>query len=176
MGEWLWYGLEVAGWSAFGLAIFAGVVLNLVGLFGNWIILGAVTAAYVLSGFEYFGWGALIALTAMALVGEVLEMLAAGVGAARFGGGKGSITAALVGCLAGAMLGTTFIFIPILGTLIGACAGAFLCAALYENLMRKKNMGEAMYVGMGAALGKIGGLLLKSFVGFAMLAVAAWQF
>ena len=176
MIEWLWYALEMAGWGAFGLAICAGIVLNLVGLFGNWIIFGAVAGAYVLSGFDRFGWGVLVALAALALMGEVLEMLAAGVGAARFGGGKGAITAALVGCLTGAVLGTGLIPVPILGTLVGACVGAFVCAALYENVMREKRMGEAMYVGLGAALGKIGGLLLKSFVGFTMLAVAAWWF
>jgi uncharacterized protein YqgC (DUF456 family) len=168
--------LEILGWSAFGLAVFVGVVLNLVGLFGNWVILAAVAGAYVASGFEYFGWGALLMLLALAVLGEVLETLAAGVGAAKFGGGKGAITGALVGCLAGAVLGTGVIPIPIVGTLIGACGGAFLGAALYEHLMRDKNVGDAMYVGTGAALGKIGGLLLKSFVGFTMLGVAAWQF
>ena len=34
-----------AGWTVFGVIVIAGLLLDLVGLFGNWLILGAVGAA-----------------------------------------------------------------------------------------------------------------------------------
>lgn len=166
--------LSIIGWILFGLAILIGLALDLVGLFGNWIILGAVGTAAALSGFDHFGWWTLGILLVLAVLGEILETAASGLGAAKFGGNKGSIVASLVGCLAGAVLGTPIF--PIVGTLIGACLGAFLGAFLYEYLKREQELGDAMRVGAGAALGKVAGLFLKTFVGVAMLIVSALTF
>ena len=163
--------LAAGGWTLFGVAILVGLILDLLGLFGNWIILGAVSAAGFATGFEHFGLRTLAILFALAIVGEILEALASGMGAVKFGGGKGAIGAALVGCILGAIAGTPVF--PIVGTLAGACLGAFLAASLYEYLMSEKKIGEAAFVGFGAALGKVGGLFLKTFVGFAMLIVTA---
>lgn len=164
------FALAVLGWTLFGLTILAALVLDLLGLFGNWIILGAVGAAAAISGFEHFGGYTLVILLVLAILGEVLEAVAAGVGAAKYGGGKGAVGAALVGTLVGAVLGTSLF--PILGTIIGACAGAFFFATLYEFLVSNRALDSATRIGFGAALGKIGGLFAKTFVGFAMLLVA----
>lgn len=155
------------------VAVAIGLALNLVGLFGNWIILGAVGVLWAVTGFEHFGVWALIALTLLAVLGEALETVAAGYGASRFGGGKGSILAAVIGCLLGAIFGTPLIPIPIVGTLIGACLGAFAGAALYEYLAMEKPAHHAAWTGVGAALGKVAGVFAKVFIGFAMLLVAA---
>ena len=166
--------LSIVGWTVFAAAILVAMALNLVGLFGNWIILSAVALAGLAGGFTHFGGWTLPILLVLAIVAEVLEMAAAGVGAARFGGGRGAIIASLVGCLLGAAFGTTVF--PIIGTLIGACLGAFLAAFLYEYLMTDKDVAQASRVGMGAALGKVAGLFAKTFIGVAMLIVAAWNF
>lgn len=162
--------LSVLGWTCFSLAIFAGILLDIVGLFGNWIILGAIGIAFAASGFEYFTWTTLGILVPLAILGEVVETAAAGYGAAKFGGSRGSMVAAIVGCLAGAVLGTPVF--PILGTIVGAALGAFIAAALYENLKHGKSIDESSRVGVGAALGKVAGMFAKTFVGFAMLLVA----
>ena len=162
--------LMIAGWSAFGLAALVGTALNLLGLFGNWIILLAVGAAWMLTGFEHFGWVGLLAMVGIAVLGEILEAALASVGAAKFGGGKGAAMASLVGCIVGAVVGTPWM--PIVGTLIGACLGAFAAAALYEYLQMEKDMRQALWTGTGAALGKIAGFFAKTFLGFAMLMVA----
>ncbi len=159
------------GWSLFGLAIIAGLGLDLVGLFGNWIILGAVALAWVATGFEHFGIVGLGCMAGFAVLGEVLETALAGYGARKFGGSKGSMVAALVGCLLGTIPGTAVL--PIIGTLIGACLGAFLGAALYEYIKLEKKAGEAMWTGLGAAIGKVGGVFAKLFCGMAMLIIAA---
>jgi len=172
MQDILAYALAILGWSAFGLAVLIGLALDLLGLFGNWIILAAMVVAWILLGFEPFGWIGIGAMLGIAVLGEVFETLAAGFGAKKFGGSKGSMLAALGGCLAGAVLFTPIIPVPLVGTLIGACLGAFIGAALWEYLRHEKKPGEALWTGLGAALGKVAGLFIKTAAGFAMLLVA----
>jgi len=163
--------LAILGWTSFGLVIAVGLALDLVGLFGNWIILGAVSAAWAVTGFSHFGIWSLAIMAALAVLGEVLEMVAAGYGAAKSGGSKRTVVAACVGCLAGAVIGTPVF--PVVGTLAGACLGAFLAAMGNEYLNEQKNSRQALWTGLGAALGKVAGLLAKLLVGFLMLLVAA---
>ena len=172
MQDILAYALAILGWSAFGLAVLIGLALDLLGLFGNWIILAAMVVAWILLGFEPFGWIGIGAMLGIAVLGEVFETLAAGFGAKKFSGSKGSMLAALGGCLAGAVLFTPIIPVPLVGTLIGACLGAFIGAALWEYLRHEKKPGEALWTGLGAALGKVAGLFIKTAAGFAMLLVA----
>jgi uncharacterized protein YqgC (DUF456 family) len=163
--------LGIVGWSAFGLAIFVGLLLDLIGLFGNWIILAAVALAWLLTGNAYFGiWGFVI-LTVLAILGEVVEAIAAGYGAKKFGGGGKSMIAAIVGCIGGAIVFTPLIPIPLVGTLIGAIVGSFAGASLVEYLIENRHHSEAVKVGFGAALGKVAGVFGKMLTGCAMVAV-----
>lgn len=176
MQEVMSYSLSIAAWSVFGFVILVGIALDLLGLFGNWVILAAMVAVWILLGFAPFGWLGIGLMLGIAVLGEVLETLAAGLGAKKFGGSKGSMFAALGGCLGGAVLFTPIIPIPLIGTLIGACLGAFLGAALWEYLKHEKKPGEAMWTGLGAALGKVAGLFIKTIAGFGMLFVAAMTY
>jgi len=168
--------LSIGGWTLFGLAIIVGLLLDLLGLFGNWIILAAMVLAWAATGFVHFGWVGLGTMLAIAVAGELLETLAAGYGAKKFGGSSGSIFAALAGCIGGAILFTPLIPIPLVGTLIGACVGAFLGAALWEYIKHEKKPGEALWTGLGAAVGKVAGLFVKTAAGFAMLLVAVFTY
>lgn len=163
--------LATVGWIGFGLAVVVGLALDLVGLFGNWIILGAVAAAWALTGFTHFGWPAMLGLTGLAALGEILEAFAAGAGAKRFGGGRGAILSALAGGIAGAIVATPVM--PLAGTVVGACAGAFAAAAAHEILLMRRHPREAAWTGFGAALGRIGGLIAKLAMGIGMLIIAA---
>ncbi len=172
MQEALDISLAVLGWSALIIAVLIGIALDLVGLFGNWIIFAAMVIAWIVMGFVPFGWLGIGLMLGFAVLGEVLETLAAGFGAKKFGGSKGSMLAALVGCLGGAIMFTPLIPIPLVGTLIGACIGAFMGAALWEYIKHEKRPNEALWTGLGAALGKVAGLFVKTAAGFAMLIVA----
>lgn len=166
--------LSIIGWTLFGLGITAGLALDLVGLFGNWVILGTIAAAWVATGFAHFGFWNFFFLVALGVLGEILEMLAAGYGASRFGGGRGAALASLVGCIAGAIIGTPWF--PLVGTLAGALVGAFAGATLFELLIANKTPGASARTGFGAALGRMGGVLAKLTIGLAMLAVAALSY
>lgn len=168
--------LTIIGWTIFVIVILAGLALDLLGLFGNWIILGAVGAFWGISGFEQFSLPCLGILALMAILGEIIEVVTAGYGAKRFGGERGSIVSSIVGCIVGGVVFTPIIPIPLLGTLIGACLGAFIGASSYEYLMREKKPNEALWTGLGAAIGKVVGILGKLFIGFAMLIVAAFMY
>ena len=107
--------LTIIGWICFALAILVGLALDLVGLFGNWVILGALVVLWVVTGFEHFGLWSLAIIAGLAGLGEVIEALAAGYGAKKFGAQKGAMVAAVVGCLAGSIIGTPLF--PVIGTL-----------------------------------------------------------
>jgi uncharacterized protein len=162
--------LAVVGWVAFVLAILVGLVLDLLGLFGNWIIFAAIALAWLLTGFEHFGILCLLILLGLAVLGEVFETASASYGAARFGGSKGTMVSTLVGAIAGAILGSPWF--PVVGTLLGALLGAFIGAALYEFVVNERHAKGAAWTGFGAALGKVAGVFAKLAVGFVMLLVA----
>lgn len=166
--------LSIVGWIFFGLGITTGLALNLVGLFGNWVILGTIAVAWAVTGFEHFGAGPMVLLLILAGLGEVIEMLAAGYGASRFGGGRGAAFASLVGCVVGAIVGTPWF--PLVGTLAGAIVGAFAGAVIFELLVEQKTATDSVRTGVGAALGRTGAVLAKLVIGLVMLGLAVWTY
>ncbi len=166
--------LAILGWTLFAIVIVVGLLLDLLGLFGNWLILSAVAIAWVVTGFERFGPWALVVMLGLAVLGEVLEASASGFGAVRFGGSKSTMLAAIIGCFLGALAGTPVM--PVVGTLVGACVGAFAGAALHEYINIERTACQSAWTGAGAAIGKVAGMLAKTMVGFVMLLVAALSF
>jgi len=166
--------LAILGWTLFAVAIVVGLALDVLGLFGNWLILAAVTLAWLATGFEHFGPWALGVMLGLAVLGELLEASASGFGALRFGGSKGTMLAAIIGCFLGALAGTPVM--PVVGTVAGACVGAFAGAALHEYINVERTARQSAWTGAGAALGKVAGMLAKTIVGFVMLLVAALSF
>jgi hypothetical protein len=63
--------------------------------------------------------------------------------------------------------------VPIVGTLVGLCAGAFIGAAILEH-SRGKGHEHTLRVGWGAAKGRLFGTLAKTAIGLVMLVVAGW--
>lgn len=153
------------------------LALTLVTLPGNWLML-AVTA-----GVAWWQWDngmfsvwTLIVVLVLAVIAELIEFLASTVGVKKSGGTRWSGVASLIGGVVGAIIGTFAIPIPVLGSLVGACAGAALAAWACEGLHGRTGA-EAAKTGMAAGAGRLVGTTLKFAVGmliWMIIAVAAF--
>ena len=155
------------------------LVLVVFGLPGNWlIVISACLFAWWRAEDNVFSIYTLIAIVALAVLGELIEFFAGAGGAKRAGAGwRGSI-GALLGALTGAIFGTFLLPIPFLGTLIGACVGAGLGAWGLELSGGRKIQDSARFA-MGAGIGEFLGITSKFILGiiiWLIVAVAAfWQ-
>jgi len=141
------------------------LVLVVFGLPGNWLIVISTCL------FAWWRWAdgvfsiyTLLAITVLAVLGELVEFLAGAGGAKRAGASwRGSI-GALIGAVTGAVLGTFLLPIPFLGTLIGACVGAGLGAWVLE-FAGGRQMQDSVRHGIGAGIGEFLGITTKFILG-----------
>ena len=158
--------------------------LNLVWLFasalglpGNWLMVATTTAVAVWQwDSRMIGPWALAAVFALAIAGEVMETLSGALAARKVGGTRRAAVGAIAGGFLGALLGTGLVPIPLLGTLIGVGAGAFLGATALE-IMGGAPVNRSIRSGAGAAVGQSLGVLAKIAVGVAIwltVAIAAF--
>ena len=157
-----------------------GWVMTVLALPGNWLI---VAAAAVYAGLIpedesrlALGWSTVAALAVLAVVGELVELLAAARGVRRPAAAAGARDGAVRlgrGAVVGMFVG---IPIPIVGSLIaaivfaglGAAAGAVLGESLFGT-----NWNSSREIGLAAFRGRVLGTLAKMLVGSVMVAVAA---
>lgn len=149
------------------------LVWDIFGLPGNWLI---VISTWL---FAWWRWGesvfsvyTLIAIAALAVVGELFEFFGGMHGAKRSGASWSGSVAALAGAITGAILGTFLIPIPLLGTLLGACIGAGLGAWALE-FSRGKKMEQSVRYAVGAGLGEFLGITGKFALGIVIWFVVA---
>jgi uncharacterized protein YqgC (DUF456 family) len=149
------------------------LMLVIFGLPGNWLIV--ITTCL----FAWWKWDdgifsiyTLIFITALGVLGELIEFFAAMGGAKRAGAGWVGSIAALVGAVLGALIGTFMIPIPFFGTLLGACLGAGLFAWGLE-FARGRKMKESVRYGVGAGLGRFLGTTIKFGLGILIWLVVA---
>lgn len=109
--------------------------------------------------FTYVGWVTLTALGVLALLSYAADLLAASLGAKRFGADPRAVWGAALGMLLGMFFGLPGI---LLGPFIGAAIG---------QLSRRTSVTEAMHAGVGATLGLLFGTLLKIALAFTMVGV-----
>jgi uncharacterized protein YqgC (DUF456 family) len=152
--------------------------VNVVGLPGNWAMILAAAVYWWFMPAEIrvnFHWGVLIGLVALALAGEIIELLAGAAGASQAGGSKRGAVLALVGSLAGGVLGLFVgLPIPVVGqiaaALIFASLGAMGGAMLGEH-WKGRELEEGLKVGQAAFWGRLFGTLGKFACGAVMLVV-----
>jgi len=149
------------------LAWICAVVLILVGFAGTVlpavpgvvaIFLGALLAAWI-EHFDRIGWSALLLLAALMLLGLIIDLIAAVIGARRVGASR----EAVIGSLAGGIVGL-FFGLPgfLLGPFIGAMAGEYL---------HRRHAGQALRVGVGTWIGLAVGTLARVAIGVTMIVV-----
>jgi uncharacterized protein YqgC (DUF456 family) len=153
------------------------LVLVFFGLPGNWlIVISTCLFAWWQWDHGLFSIYTLLAITVLAVLGELVEFLAGAGGAKRAGAGwRGSI-GAIAGAVTGAIVGTFMLPIPVLGTLLGACVGAGLGAWGLE-LAGGREMQDSVRSGIGAGVGEFLGITSKFILGvliWLIVAVAAF--
>jgi len=174
-------------WSAsiglgFGLVGACCVLLVVVGLPGAWIMLAIamltdlLLAPRVGDGAPFFGWTVIGVGAAVALLGEILETVAAAEGARRGGASARGAWGALLGGLIGGIAGTVLIPVPIVGSLAGAAIGALGGAVIGELSREGTRLRDTAKPAAGAAIGKLLGIISKipcAVVVWVVLTVAA---
>jgi uncharacterized protein len=147
--------------------------LSAVGLPGNWLMV-VTTAAVAVWQWDsrMIGPWALAALFALALAGEAMEALSGAVATRRVGGSRKAALGAIAGGLLGGLFGTGLIPVPVLGTLIGVGAGAFVGATALE-IIGGAPVDRSVRSGAGAAVGQSLGVLAKIAMGAAIWITAA---
>jgi uncharacterized protein YqgC (DUF456 family) len=147
------------------IALFVGLLLIPFGLPGLWVMVGA-TLLYSWAEPESIGLPTLIGLTLLAILAEVLEFLAAGRYARKYGGSRRAAWGAILGGIVGAIIGVP---IPVIGSVIGAFAGSF-AGALAAEMTLGSRVGDATRVATGALIGRAVATALKVAIGVALLA------
>ncbi len=165
--------------AAVGLIVVAlvGWLTQLVGLPGNWIVVGAAAIyAWWLPGEGRLsiGWNTVIGLVVLAALGEVLEFAAGALGVTKAGGSRRGAALALVGSLVGGVAGLFIgVPIPIVGSLAAAILfgglGALVGAVIGES-WKGHDFDTSLQIGQAAFVGRVLGTLGKMIVGAVMLA------
>ncbi len=147
----------------------AGVLSLLFGLPGTFVILAAAAVYAWATGFAVLQWSTLGWLAALAIAGEVIELVSAGAAAAGARPSRRVTIWALVGGLIGGLIGTPLLFG--LGSLLGALAGAFLGAAL-AVAAEGGTITAALSTGFAALRGRLLGFVVKAGIAVTMTVVA----
>jgi hypothetical protein len=162
-------------------AIVLVLVANLLGVFlvvcslpGTWLIVSATAlAAWWRWDEQLYGWTSLAIVLGLAVLGEILELITGALGARKAGGGTRGAILAMVGGVAGGILGTFFIPLPIVGSILGASLGAFAGALVGESWSGKE-VEQALAVGRGAFWGRLVGTATKLAIACLMWIVVAF--
>lgn len=142
-----------------------GLFLIVFGLPGLWIqVVALVTYAWFTS-FQTVGAVAIGVIVVLALLAELAELLLGARFARRYGGGRRAAWGAVIGGIAGALVGVP---LPFIGSIVGAMVGSFTGAFLLE-LTRRQGASPALRVGWGALLGWCTAVALKVGVGVVIL-------
>lgn len=138
-----------------------GSILIILGLPGTWFVCIIALAFAFWTNFAVLGWPALVAMIALAALGEWLEFWLGASAAAKVRPSWKVTIGAVVGGFLGALLGAPFLFG--IGALIGSVFGSFAgaaAAAYWEGA----SLREVLEVGRAAMKGRWQGFLAKMIV------------
>ncbi len=165
----------------FVLALGACWFSNLLGLPGNWIMIGLCAIWYWLvdpASTWHIGWKFLVLFAVLAGIGELIEFGASVLGTKRVGGSRKAAFWSVVGSIVGGIIGGIFglpIAIPLIGMVIGsvlfACLGAMVGAMLGEN-WQGSEINKTVQVGGAAFVGRFVGTVGKIALGSAIMVIA----
>jgi len=159
-------------WVAVSSLILAGLLgfaLSLLTLPGIWL---PVAVALIFQWFVpgMFPWWVIGVAAGLGLLAELLELVASAAGSTKAGGTKRAAAGAILGTVAGAIVGSMLLFFPI-GTIVGAVAGAGVGASLMDRSRVNRSWKESANVGAGAAAARGVAIVLKGVFGAMMATV-----
>jgi uncharacterized protein YqgC (DUF456 family) len=161
------------------LAVAAGWLLTVLAMPGNWLIVAsaAVYACLVPADSRLaIGWNVVAVLAGLAILGEIVELVAGAMGVAKAGGSRRSAVLALIGSLVGAFVGVVVgVPIPLIGSLVAAVLFAGLGAlggAMLGESWKGRSLDQSLQVGKAAFWGRVFGTLAKTLIGTVMAATA----
>ena len=172
------------GTALFVITLFVGVLATLVGLPGTVLILVDSIIFSACYGFQRPPWWLLLILLVVSILAETSDNLLSALGVKIGGGSTRTSLWALIGGVAGAIVGANFslvlsplgmtgglagvVFGAVLPPLVFAAAGGFLASYIYE-LRTGKQPAEARKAGWAALAGRLAGVLLKAVLASVMV-------
>ncbi len=154
-----------------GPCLLAGWLLAVFQLPGTWFILAATTVYDWHFEWKSITWQVLAVMAVLAVVAEVADLLAGMKGAQKAGASRAASWGALVGGICGMIAFTPLIPIPILGSILGGLLGCFGGAFIVERYFHG-DTGKSAKVGLGAAIGRLVGLLIKLMTAIVISGIA----
>jgi hypothetical protein len=161
MMPWIYY-------LILAVVLVGGLYLTLLNMPGLWVMVAATAIYAALNHFAYAGIKTLIAIAVLALIAELVDLGAAGAGAKKAGASRRGLWGAIIGGFVGGLFLTGLVPIPVVGTLIGICLGTF-AGAIAGELTSGSQVTQSVRVGVGAAWGRLLGILSKLLFGCIIL-------
>ncbi len=136
-----------------------GIMSNFFGLPGNILIALSTLFMGITTGFNQFSVTFILTVFAVLLAFELVEFVMISFTARRFGSSRWGIVGGIIGGLLGAATGA--FFTPILSVIICSIIGVFIGAFSLE-FIKQGNLKSSLRSGLGAFIGKIGGVAVKT--------------
>jgi len=135
---------------------------NMIGLPGNWMLVGAALVTALVTGFAKMTVTRFLLCLGLAVLGEVVESLLGGVIVAKRGGSKLGVFGSIIGGFVGVILGAGLF--PPLGSVLLGFVGAFL-GAIFGEILRHPETELALRIGFWSFVGRMAAMAAKFAVG-----------
>lgn len=182
--------LVILGYILFVIVLLAGVVACALGLPGTVLVLVDGVVMSAATHWQRPGWPVLLALAVLTLLAETLDNVLSALATKYHGGSNQTGLMAMLGGIAGALIGSwigpAIGAIGLIGGPIGFVIGVILVplglatvggyyAAYWYELRQGKSPQEAKAAGKGALIGRLLGVMGKSIIAVIMSGVLLWM-
>jgi len=159
------------GLVLFYIVLVASLLLNVVGLPGNWFVVVFALIATLIPPLDV-SWTGFFIILGLAILGEIIEAVTGMIVVAGRGGTRWGVLGSFVGGLAGVVLGAGIY--PPIGSVVLGFLGAF-AGAVGGEYVNTREGGEALRIGGWAFVGRALSTMGKVMAGAGMIYVLITQ-